>query len=108
MSVLLITVISCGAMVCADFAGVYLNVSENRGRWLLAGFCDMGLDGFSKLVLTAYGFDRLTHHGTVGWLCCIPVLITGFATTALATKRAQSLTPPPPETLTGNRRAPGR
>lgn len=77
-----LTVACCLAMVGADFFGTRLTQSVANGHPKMAGLCDVGSDFFGRVVLTSYGFESLTHgHGVAGWICCIPVLATGYYTT---------------------------
>jgi hypothetical protein len=74
-------------MLACDCFGVLLGVSEAWGRDNLAGIGDVGSDFFGKFVLAGWSGATLTHgHGWLGWVCIIPILVTGFFTTKYATR----------------------
>lgn len=81
-----VTVLSCAGNMGGDVFGTVMNIAENRGHENLAGVGDVGADLCSKFILVAYGGTALTHHGWLGWLCVLPVLLTGFLTTKYTTR----------------------
>lgn len=87
-----ISLISCIGMVGCDFFGTLMNVAENRGQEILAGYGDMGGDFFGKFLLAGWSGSTLTHgHGTLGWVAIVPVLVTGFYTTGASTRWARRI-----------------
>ena len=92
VGVWLVVVLSCLAMVGCDFFGVLLGVGEARGQDDIAGLGDVGGDFFGKYVLAAWSGGALTHgHGWEGWLCIVPILVTGFFTTKYTTRWARKI-----------------
>ncbi len=87
-----IVVLSMVGMVACDFFGVLLNVGEARGQEDIAGSGDVGADFFGKFVLAGWCGSTLTHgHGIMGWLCIVPILVTGFFTTKYSTRWARRI-----------------
>jgi hypothetical protein len=91
-SVAFIAGMSCLGMVGCDFFGTFMNVAENRGQDVMAGYGDMGSDFFGKYLLAGWSGSTLTHgHSWIGWVAIWPVLVTGFYTTGFATRWAQRI-----------------
>ena len=83
--------LSCLAMVGCDFFGVLLGVGEARGQEDVAGIGDVGGDFFGKYVLAGWSGSHLTDHGWEGWVCIVPILVTGFFTTKYVTRWARRI-----------------
>jgi hypothetical protein len=84
--------LSCLAMVGCDFFGVLLMTGSARGQEDIAGLGDVGGDFFGKYVLAGWSGGTLTHgHGWEGWICIIPILVTGFFTTKYTTRWARRI-----------------
>ena len=87
-----VVALSCLAMVGCDFFGVLLGVGEARGQEDVAGIGDVGGDFFGKYVLAGWSGGTLTHgHGWEGWVCIVPILVTGFFTTKYVTRWARRI-----------------
>lgn len=88
-----VVLLSMAGMVACDFFGVLLGVGEARGQDDVAGIGDVGSDFFGKYVLASWSGAALTHsgHGPLGWLCIVPVLVTGFFMTKYTTRWARRI-----------------
>lgn len=87
-----VVALSCLGMVGCDFFGVLLGVGEARGQEDIAGMGDVGGDFFGKFLLAGWAGSTLTHgNGWEGWLCIVPILVTGFFTTKYVTRWAKRI-----------------
>lgn len=88
MSLPLLILISCVAMVVKDAVATFLTVAEARGRAGLSGVLN-ALGTPANLVFYSYGGAEMVHgHGVWGWLGIAPImcvdLFDGWAFTRLS------------------------
>ena len=90
MSLLVIILISCAAMVVKDFVATFLTIAEACGRAGLSGVLN-ALGTPANIIFYSYGSVAMIHgHGWEGWLGIIPVmcidLIDGYVFTRLGNR----------------------
>lgn len=95
MSLALLIVISCLAMVVKDAVLTFLTVAEARGRAGLSGVLN-ALGTPASVVFYSYGATELVHgHGPAGWLGLLPIMCVDMADGWLFTRLSRRIEPDP-------------
>ena len=93
ISLALIIVISCAAMVIKDAVATFLTVAETRGRAMMSGLLNM-LGTPANVIFYSFGSTAMVHgYGWVGWLGLIPVMAFDLADGYVFTRIANRIEP---------------